>query len=88
MRTSCCAEWELTDFFGHGQALRIDDGGEFLLFQLLNGVLVVSKIQLGAHQDDGSIGAVVSDLRVPLGKQEEAAGQRTDGSVLDKKTLK
>lgn len=58
--------------------MRVDDGGEFLLLQLLDSVLVISKVQLGAHQDDGSVGAVVSDLRVPLRKEEEAAGQMNE----------
>lgn len=57
---------KLTNLFGHGQALGVGDGGEFLLLQLLDGVLVVSQIQLGAHQDDGGVGAVVSHLWVPL----------------------
>lgn len=69
---------ELTDFFGHGQALRVDDGGEFLLLQLLDSVLVVSEIQLGAHQDDGSVGAVVSDLRVPLRREGRGGGRSSE----------
>ena len=56
----------LTDLSCHGQALRIGDGGQLLVSQPLNGVLVISQIQLGAHQDDGCVGAVVSHLRVPL----------------------
>lgn len=94
MKLWCCAAWELTYFFGHGQALGVDDGGEFLLLQLLDGVLVVSQVQLGAHQDDGSVGAVVSDLRVPLkggrrGRQRvrgqtEACWRKTQTSNLKK----
>ncbi len=64
---SVCVALQLTYFFSHGQALRVDDGGEFLLFELFDSVLVVSQVQLGAHQDDGRVGAVVSHLRVPLG---------------------
>ena len=56
----------LTDLFGHGQALGVGDGGQLLLLQLLNGVLVIPQVQLGAHQDDGCVGAVVTHLRVPL----------------------
>lgn len=59
-----------TDLFGHGQALRIGDGSELLLLQLLNGVLVVSQIQLGSHQDDGSGRTVVSHFWVPLNTQD------------------
>lgn len=60
---------ELTYFFSHGQALGVDNGGELLLLEFFDGVLVVSQVQLGAHQDDGGVGAVVSYLRVPLGKK-------------------
>lgn len=57
----------LTDLSRHGQPLRVGDGGKLLVPQPLDGVLVISQIQLGAHQDDGCVGAVVSHLRVPLG---------------------
>lgn len=57
---------QLTYFFSHGQALRVDYGREFLLLEFFDGVLVISQVQLGAHQDDGGVGAVVSHLRVPL----------------------
>ena len=66
-----CVVLQLTYFFSHGQALRIDDGREFLLLQFLDSVLVVSQVQLGAHQDDGCVGAVVSHLRVPLAEERE-----------------
>lgn len=59
--------------------MRVDDGGQFLLLELFDSVLVISQVQLGAHQDDGSVGAVVSHLRVPLRRKEEAEGQDTDG---------
>lgn len=64
----------ITDFFGHGQSLGVRDGGELLLPQLLCGLLVISQIQLGAHQDDGSVGTVVSHLRIPL--QETTAASK------------
>lgn len=38
-----------TDLFGHGQALGVGDRGELLLPELLDGVLIVPQIQLGAH---------------------------------------
>lgn len=56
----------LTNLPCHGQALGVGDGGQFLITQPFNGVLVISQVQLGAHQDNGSIRTVVSDLRVPL----------------------
>lgn len=59
----------ITDFFGHGQSLGVRDGGEFLLPQLLYGLFVIPQIQLGAHQDDGSVGTMMSHLRIPLQSQ-------------------
>lgn len=41
--------WTRTDLFGHGQALGVGDRGELLLPELLDGVLIVPQIQLGAH---------------------------------------
>ena len=55
-----------TDLPGHGQALWVGDGRQLLVPQPLNGVLVVAEVQLGAHQEDGRVGAVVPHLRVPL----------------------
>ncbi len=74
-----CVVVQLTYFFSHGQALRVDNGGEFLLFQFFDGVLVVSQVQLGAHQDDGRVGAVVSHLRVPLWQERGGQSQRLHG---------
>lgn len=56
-----------TNILSHCQTLRVGNGGQFLFLQLLNGFLVFSQIQLGAHQNDGSVGAVVTHFRVPLG---------------------
>lgn len=55
-----------TNILGQCQALRVGDGSQLLLLQLLDGVLVISKVQLGTHQDDGGAGAVVPYLREPL----------------------
>lgn len=54
------------DLLRHGQPLRVRDGGELAVAQLLHGVLVLPQVQLGAHQDDGCVGAVVAHLGVPL----------------------
>jgi hypothetical protein len=56
----------LTYLSCHGQTLGVGDGGQLLVPQPFNGVLVISQIQLGAHQDDWGVGAVVSHFRVPL----------------------
>lgn len=61
----------VTNLFGHGQSLGIRDWVEFLLLQLFNGVFVISQIQLGANQNDGSVGTMVSHLRVPLQTQTQ-----------------
>lgn len=61
----------VTDLFGHGEAVRVGDGREFLLPQLVAGLLVFPQVQLGAHQDDGRAGTMVADLRVPLHRQQQ-----------------
>ena len=60
--------------------LRVGDGRQLLLLQLLNRVLVLPEIQLGAHQDDRGVGAVVAHLRVPL--QPEMAIARLVGRYM------
>lgn len=55
-----------TNILGQCQALWVGDRSQLLLLQLLNGVLVVSEVQLGTHQDDGRAGAVVPYLGEPL----------------------
>lgn len=54
------------DLFRHTQTLCVGDGREFLVLQLLNGVLVFAKIQLGADQDDGRRRAVMPHFGEPL----------------------
>ena len=62
-----CGRWEYpTYLLGQCKALWVSDGSQLLLLQLLDGVLLVPQIQLGAHQDDGGGGAVVPHLGVPL----------------------
>lgn len=60
----------LTYFFGHSEALRVSDGSELLLFQLFNGVLVISQIKLSPNENYGSVGAMMSDLWIPLLKKK------------------
>lgn len=66
MRHSVMHTHSLTNLSRHGQALWVGNRGELLVSQPLNGVFVISQIQLGANQDDGGVGAMVSHLRVPL----------------------
>lgn len=65
-----------TDFLGQSKALRIGNGGQLLLLQLLNGVLVITKIQLCAHKDDGSARAVVPHLGEPLAREQNGKDVR------------
>ena len=44
----------------------VGDGIESFLFEFFNCFFVVSQIQFSAHQDDGGVGTVVTDLRGPL----------------------
>lgn len=66
-----------TYFLGQSKTLRIRYGGELLLFQLLNGVLVITEIQLCPHQDDGSVWAVVPHLGEPLEMEQNARDGRS-----------
>lgn len=50
-----------------GLSLLLGDGRLVLLGELCDGVLVAAEIDLGADEDDGGGGAVVADLRDPLG---------------------
>lgn len=54
------------DLLGHGQGLLVRDGLHLSGSQGLGGVAVVSQVELGAHEDDGDVGGVVFDLRIPL----------------------
>lgn len=56
----------LTDLSGHGQALGVGDGCQLLVPQPFNRILVIAEVQLGAHQEDGCVWAVVPHLWVPL----------------------
>lgn len=68
-----------TDLLGQCQALWVGDRRQFLLLQLLDGVLVVPQVQLGAHQDDGCAGAVVPNLGKPLDRRGDERGTREWG---------
>ena len=53
--------------------LRVGDGRQLLLLELLDGVLVLPEVELGAHQDDGRVWTVVAHLRVPLQRGNRTA---------------
>lgn len=65
----------------HVATLLEGDGSEALLSQTRQGLLVIAKIKLGADQQEGSVGAVVLDLRVPLGANILERGRRDDGEA-------
>jgi len=69
------------DFLGEVQTLGVADGGELLLGQTVDGLLVLAQIDLGSDEDEGSGGAVVVDLRVPLGLHVLKRGGRDDGEA-------
>lgn len=56
-----------SNLLGHGECLFIRDGFHLSCTKGLRGRLVVSQIQLGADEDDGNVGCMVLDLRIPLG---------------------
>lgn len=55
-----------TDLPGHGQALRVGNGRKLFVSQPFDGILVVPQVQFGAHQDDGCVRAVMTNLWIPL----------------------
>lgn len=55
-----------TNLFSHGQALWVGNGGQLLLLQFLDRVFIIPKVKFGPHQDDGSVGTMMSHFRVPL----------------------
>lgn len=63
----------LTYFFSHGKALWVSNRSEFLFFQLVNSVLVISQVDLGSNKNDWGAGAVMPHLRIPLGGNKEMA---------------
>lgn len=77
----------LAYLLGQSQALRVGDGCQLFLFQLLDGLLLIPQIQLGTHQDDRCGGAMVADLREPLSedevreKQNELRGRQREDNM-------
>lgn len=85
----------LTYLLSQSQALRVGDWRQLLFLQLLNGVLLIPQIQLGAYQDDGCGGAVVANLGVPLAQDgvkskqiEKKDGGKTQSEVMRRRGTK
>ena len=68
--------------------LRVGDGGQSLLLQLVDGLLVLPQVELGADQDYGDLGAVVAHLRVPLGPHVLEAGWVDEGEADEEDILR
>jgi len=69
------------DLLGQLEALLVGDRSQLLLREALNGGLVLSQIQLGSNNEDGHIGAMVVDFRVPLGLDVLEGGRRDNGEA-------
>jgi len=69
------------DGLAHVETLLEGDGGEALLGETGNGLRILTKIELGADQEEGRIGAVVLDLGVPLGLHVLERSGRDDGEA-------
>jgi hypothetical protein len=54
------------DFFGADQSLVVRNRLHSLRAEALQGGGVLSKIELGAHQNDRDVGGMVINLRIPL----------------------
>jgi len=55
------------DFLCHLETHRVGDGLHALLLELVDGVAVLTQIELGAREDDGGVSSVVRNLGIPLG---------------------
>lgn len=56
------------DLLRLGETLLVGDRAALvLLHELIGGLLIVTEIELCADKNEGDVGAVVSNLRVPLG---------------------
>ena len=75
-----------TDFLGHLHSLLVRDGSLALGTELLDGLGVLAQIELGTSEDDGGVGAVVRDLREPLGT-DVLEGRRVDDGVGDEEDI-
>jgi len=69
-----------SDFLAEGEGRFVSDGGLLLGGELLDGGPIFSQINLGSDQDEGNVGAVVRNLRIPLGPQV-LEGRRVDDGI-------
>ncbi len=71
------------DLLGQGVALLLGGRGQTLLLQLLHCFCIAPQVPLGAHQQDGHVGAVVRHLRVPLVPDIGVGGGAANGKADD-----
>lgn len=55
-----------TDLLGHGQRLLVRYGFHLSCAKAVCGRSIVSQVQLGTDEDDGNVGGMMFDLRIPL----------------------
>lgn len=55
-----------TDLLGHGQGLLVRYRLHLSCAQAICGGTIVSQVQLGTDEDDGDVGGMVFDFRIPL----------------------
>lgn len=67
------------DLLGHLHSLLVGDGCLTLGAELLDGLGLLTQIELGSSEDDRGVGAVVGDLREPLGAYVLEGGRVGDG---------
>jgi hypothetical protein len=69
------------DFLGFGHTLLEGYRSEVLLTKASNGLGILTKIELGAHEEDGGVGAVVVNLGVPLRRYVLEGAGGNDGEA-------
>lgn len=70
-----------TNLLSHGQTLRVRNGRELFVLEFVYSLAVFPQIKLGAHEDDGRVGAVVPYLRIPLCPDVLKAGRVDEGEA-------
>ncbi len=71
------------NLLGQGAALLLGGRGQALLLQLLHCFSITPQVPLGAHQQDGHVGAVVRHLWVPLVPDIGMGGGAANGEADD-----
>ena len=59
--------------------LGIRNGSKAFLLELLDCLLIISKIKFCAYQDDGGVGTMMTNFRVPL--QSKQKNEKSDSDL-------